>query len=243
LAVADERWARLIGDAAGEHKPLGLFLQKNPTDSPGPDDLYEVGTAANLVRMLKQPDGSVQVLLQGIARISRGDVVQAQPHLVVEVRTLVETSEPDLELDALVKNLLGLFQRLVSLAPGAPGELAVAALNIPEPGRLADFIAANVDLSAVERQELLETLDVHDRLRGVTALVTREVEVLEVGSRIQSQIKESMEKGQREYYLREQLKAIQKELGETDANQAELEDLKSKLAAADLPEEVRKEAD
>src|SRR5439155_26824613 len=94
LAVADERWARLIGDAAGEHKPLGLFLQKNPTDSPGPNDLYEVGTAANLVRMLKQPDGSVQVLLQGIARISRGEVVQAQPHLVVEVRTLVETSEP-----------------------------------------------------------------------------------------------------------------------------------------------------
>jgi ATP-dependent Lon protease len=193
--------------------------------------------------MLKQPDGSVQLLLQGIARVSRGEVAATEPYLTVKVQPLTETMEPGLELDALVKNLQGLFQRLVNLSPNAPGELAVAALNIEEPGRLSDFIAANIDLPAAERQELLETLDVEQRLRKVSRSVTREVEVLEVGSRIQTQIRESMEKGQREYYLREQLKVIQKELGESDANQAELEDLKTKLAQAGLPDEARKEAD
>jgi ATP-dependent Lon protease len=242
LVVTEERWVRLISGAASANRPLALFLQRNETDSPGPDDFHLIGTAANLVRMLKQPDGSVQILLQGVARIRWAATESADP-LIARIERLSEQTDEGLELDALVKNLQGLFQRLVQLSPGAPSELGIAALNIQEAGRLADFIAANTDLASAERQELLETLDVRERLRRITLFVTRELEVLEVGSRIQSQIKESMEKGQREYYLREQLKAIQKELGEADGTQSEVEDLRRKLEAANLPEEARAEAD
>jgi ATP-dependent Lon protease len=244
LAVAEERWVRLIGEVASQRQSLALFLQKDKDADPtGIDDFYPVGTAANLVRMLKQPDGSVQILLQGIARIGLGELITTGPNLTVRAQPLVETVEPGLELDALTKNLLGLFQRLIALTPGAPSELTVAAMNIPEPGRLVDFIAANTDLEVAERQDLLATLDVQERLHKITRLLTHDLEVLEVGSRIQNQIKESMGKGQREYYLREQLKVIQKELGETDSNQAELDDLKAKLDAVGLPEEARTEAD
>ncbi len=252
LQVAEERWVRALSDAASVREPVGLFLQQRPeTEHPGPGDLHRVGTAANVVRLLKLPDGSLQVLLQGAARIALGTVVQTEPYLRAQVLVLPATppapaapgSSAAMEREALVKNLQTLFQRLVQLSPNLPGEMAIVAMNVDDPGRLADFAAANADLEPTQRQEVLEELDVLARVRRVGELLTRELEVLEIGSKIQSQIKESMDKAQREYYLRQQLQAIRKELGEVDEAEATVADLRERLAQVGLAEEARKEAD
>src|SRR5579859_1578264 len=148
-----------------------------------------------------------------------------------------------MEVEGLVKNLQTLFQRVVQLSPALPQEMGIAAANLDEPGRLADFVAANIDLEVAQRQEVLEELDPLPRAHKVTQFVTRELEVLEIGSKIQSQIRESMEKTQRDFYLRQQLEAIRRELGETDENEAALRDLRERLGGMQLPAEVKAEAD
>ncbi len=252
LQVSDERWVRAIGDAASAREPVGLFLQKQPeVEKPRLDDLHRVGTAANVVRLLKLPDGSLQVLMQGTARVALGSSVQEEPYLRAQVLALPPAAFPPtedgssagMEREALIKNLQTLFQRLVQLSPNLPGEMAIAAMNVDDPGRLADFAAANADLEPAQRQAILEELDVVARVRRVSELVTRELEVLEIGSRIQSEIKESMDKSQREYYLRQQLQAIRRELGEVDEAETAVADLRERLANVGLPEEARKEAD
>ena len=248
LQVSDPRWVRLLSDAVSARQPVGLFLQRDASaDAQAAADLYTIGTVASIVRLLKLPDGSLQVLLQGVARVVLGTVTQQEPYLRADILVLpvvVPTAQPQaLEGEALVRNLQTLFQRLVELSPMLPGELAVAAANMDDPGRLADFVAANSDLEAPQRQDVLEEQDPLARARRVTELVTRELEVLEIGSRIQSQIKESMDKSQREFYLRQQLDAIRKELGEADPNETALTDLRTRLQQADLPEEARREAD
>ncbi len=252
LQVAEDRWVRALSDAASAHELIGLFLQKDPgAEKPAVEDLHTIGTAANVLRLLRLPDGSMQVLLQGAARISLGQVVQREPYPRAEVVALPAPEPPAVEpgdeeavqREALVKNLQSQFQRMVQLSPTLPGEMAIAAMNIEEPGRLADFVAANTDLESAQRQEILEELDALARVRRVSELVAREMEVLEIGSKIQSQIKESMDKAQREYYLRQQLQAIRKELGETDQSEAAVADLRERLEKASLPSEARKEAD
>lgn len=250
LQVAEEHWVRLVSDAVSNRQPVGLFLQKDATiEVAQPDDLYDLGTAANVVRLLKLPDGSVQVLLQGLARVSRGAVTQQDPYIRADVLVIpdlevssAENAEQALENTAAIKNLQALFQRLVQLSPALPAEMGVAAMNIDAPGRLADFVAANADMEPPQRQELLGELDPLARVRRVTELVTRELELLEIGSRIQSQIKASMEKGQREFYLRQQLQAIRQELGETDETEAAIADLRERVEKAQLPPEARAEA-
>ncbi len=252
LQVSEERWVRAMSDAASAREPVGLFLQTRPDlEHPGVEDLYRIGTAANILRLLKLPDGSMQVLLQGAARIALGQVVQHEPYPRAQVIALPTTTLPQVEpgsaealqREALVKNLQSLFQRMVQLSPTLPGEMAIASMNIEDPGRLADFAAANTDLEPPQRQEILEELDALARVRRVSELVMRELEVLEIGSKIQSQMKESIDKSQREYYLRQQLQAIRKELGETDEAEAAVADLRERLKEASLPEEARKEAD
>jgi ATP-dependent Lon protease len=275
IQVSDEHMVQLLSDAASARQPIGLFAARiadptsapegavsptpEPTSAPAgavsptpePSDLASVGTAASIVRLLKLPDGSLQVLLQGLARIALERVTQREPYLRASVRVL-PASAPDvgepgstaaLEEEAAVKNLQTLFQRLVQLSPNLPQEISIAANNIDQPGPLADFVAANANLEPAQRQEVLEELDPLARVRRVTELATRELEVLEIGSRIQSQIRESMDKQQREYYLRQQLQAIRKELGDEDQLDAALADLRARLAAAGLPDEARQEAD
>ena len=247
LQIGDPTWVRLLSDAVSAREPIGLFLQLDATANVTTlEQLHPVGTAANIVRLLKLPDGSLQVLLQGSARIALVlPATQAEPYLRAAVLVLPTTSTqlPSIEVEGLVKNLQSLFQRVVQLSPILPDELGVAATNIDDAGQLADFVAANIDVEVSQRQELLEELDPVVRARKVTELVTREIEVLEIGSRIQSQIRESMDKAQREFYLRQQMQAIRKELGETEEGEASVNDLRERLERAGLPDEARREAD
>jgi ATP-dependent Lon protease len=246
--VSDPRWVGLLSDAVSARQPIGLFLQREPlaevTDLVG---LHHTGTAANIVRLLKLPDATLQVLLQGAARIQLTQTAsQTTPYLraVVSIVAAQSDEQPaSMEVEGLVKNLQTLFQRVVQLSPVLPQEMGIAAANLDDPGRLADFVAANIDIERVQSQEILEELDPLVRAHKVTQLVTRELEVLEIGSKIQSQIRESMDKTQRDFYLRQQLTAIRKELGESDESEATLTDLRERLDRAGLPAEARKEAD
>jgi ATP-dependent Lon protease len=246
LQASDQQWVQLISDAVSARQPIGLVLLREPSaDSKQFANLYRVGTAANIVRLLKLPDGSLQVLLQGASRIRIADTPsQTEPYFRCDVEALPSgfSETPNVQVEGLVKNLQTLFQRVVTLSPVLPDEMGIAAANVDDPGRLADFIAANIDLDPAQRQEILQELDPLARAHRVTELVTRELEVLEIGSKIQSQIRDSMEKTQRDFYLRQQLEAIRKELGEGDSDEASLADLRTKLAQAQLPPEAQAEA-
>jgi ATP-dependent Lon protease len=246
--VADPQWVRLLSDAVSARQPIGLSLQRDPSAQQitSLNALHEVGTAANIVRLLKLPDSTLQVLLQGAARIRLSHTpTQTEPYLRANVEMLPPLPEqaPTIEVEGLVKNLQALFQRVVQLSPVLPYEMGIAGANLDEPGRLADFVAANIDIEPAQRQEVLEELDPAVRARKVSELVTRELEVLEIGSKIQSQIRESIDQSQREFYLRQQLQAIRKELGETDERETAQADLRERLTKAGLPEEAKKEAD
>lgn len=242
MIVGQERLVQLINEAVVGDRLVGFFALRSDQEHPKPEDLYPVGTAVQIARMIRMPEGMVQVLLQGIARVRLNQVTQTEPYLRARVEVLQDVLKPSIEIEALTRNLLSLFQKVVAQAPNLPDELAVASMNIPEPGKLADFIASNLNLQLPEKQEILETLDVESRLRTLTSFVNRELEILELGSKIQSQIRGEMDKSQREYFLREQLKAIQKELGEEDERTVELNELRQKIKDAELPQEVAKEA-
>lgn len=243
MAVAQEHLVGLINEAVVGDRLVGFFAIREQQEHPAPGDLFSIGTAVQVVRLLRLPEGMVQVLLQGIDRVRMLEVVQTEPYVRAKVELLKEQLQPSMEIEALVRNLVSLFQKIVTQAPNLPEELAVAALNIPEPGKLADFVASNLNLALAEKQEILETLDVEARLRRLTGFVNREMEILELGSKIQSQIRGEMDKTQRDYYLREQMKAIQRELGEEDERTVELSDLRQKIKEAQLPMEAQKEAD
>ncbi|MCX7912792.1 MAG: LON peptidase substrate-binding domain-containing protein, partial [Dehalococcoidales bacterium] len=243
MAITEENIIRLVDEAATTNKIVGLFAQRPDSTSSPPGNLYRVGTAAVILRMLKMPDGSVRVFIQGICRIGIIDFVQTEPYLRARVGRIVEKVEKTPELEALRQNVLSAFQKIVASAPNLPNELAIAAMNMPEPGSLADFVAAHINLNPQERQEILEAEDVRVRLEKLMALVNRELEILELRSRIQSQAQSVMDKAQREFFLREQLKAIQRELGETDEHTMEINELKKKVEEANLPPEAKKEAE
>ena len=241
LGTAEEKVIQLIDEAAAGDKLVGFFAQR--PDSKEATDIYSVGTAALVARMFKLPDGSVRVFFQGLSRIGLKEVTQIEPYMKAKVEVIEDKVEKTTELEALTRNLTGLFQKVVELAPNLPSELNIAVLNMPDPGSLADFIAAHINLNLEEKQEILEAIDVAERIKKLTTFVTRELEVLELGSKIQSEAKEEMTKAQREFFLREQLKAIQKELGEADERTVEINELKEKIAEAKLPPEVDKEAE
>jgi ATP-dependent Lon protease len=246
MQASDQQWVRLLSEAVSARQPIGIVLLKDPAaDTSNYENLHRIGTAANIVRLLKLPDGSLQVLLQGSARIRIAHTPsQTDPYFRADVEPLpsVSIDPTSVQIEGLVKNLQSLFQRMISLSPVLPDEMGIAAANVDDPGRLADFVAANIDLDAAQRQQVLEELDPLARAHRVTELVTRELEVLEIGSKIQSQIRDSMEKTQRDFYLRQQLEAIRRELGETDENEAGLRDLREKLSRTQLPPEVEAEA-
>ena len=234
---------QVIDAAMEENKLIGIFAQRGDADKPAGDELYSVGTAALIARMFKMPDGSIHVFLQGLSRIRLQEVVQTEPYVRAKVAVIDVTTEKTTELEALTRNLRSQFKRVVELAPNLAEELGIAAVNIADAGNLADFVAAHVNLKRDEAQDILETLDVTERIKKLTGYINRELEILELGSKIQSQIKGEMDKAQREFYLREQLKAIQKELGETDERTVEINELREKIEQAQLPPEAQKEAE
>lgn len=243
LGTGEEKAVKLIDEAAATDKIIGFFAQRPSSEQPTPENLYNIGTAALIARMFKLPDGSIRAFLQGLSRIRLKEITRTEPYLKGKVEVIEDKIEKTTELEALTRNLLALFQKVVQLAPNLSSELNIAALNITEPGSLADFIAAHINLSLEEGQEILETIDVIRRIKRLTTFINRELEVLELGSKIQSQVKEEIDKTQREFYLRQQLKAIQKELGELDERTMEINELREKIAQAAMPPEAQKEAE
>src|SRR5437899_2312713 len=246
LAVARESSVRLIDDAIANGKLIAVFTQRDAAiEEPGQDDLYNVGTATHIHKMFKLPDGSLRLIVQGLARLKLDEVVSTQPYLRARVNAATEdTNDADrLEIDALARNIKTNFQQVVSLSPLLSDDLQTLATNITEPGRLADFIASSLStIGTAVKQDVLETLDIRTRMDNLNRILIKELEVLELGSKIQSQVQSEVGKNQREYFLREQMKAIQKELGEGDDQTKEIEELSEKIEAAGMPEGVKKEA-
>jgi len=246
LAVARESSVQLIDDAIAGGKLIGVFTQRDATvEEPVQDDLHTVGTVSHIHKMFKLPDGSLRLIVQGLGRVKLSRVTETRPYLRGKVSAVSEAvNDADrVEIDALMRNIKTNFQQVVSLSPLLSDDLQTLASNISEPGRMADFIASSLTtLETPVRQEVLETLDVRARMDTLNRVLIKELEVLELGSKIQSQVQSEVGKNQREYFLREQLKAIQKELGEGDDQTKDVEELKEKLEAAGLPEAVMKEA-
>ncbi len=246
LAVARESSVRLIDEAIGGGKIIGVFTQRDGSvDEPMLDDLHPVGTASHVHKMFKLPDGSLRLIVQGLARISIDEITSSTPYLRAKVSLARESFDDKdrLEIDALLRNIKTNFQQVVSLSPLLSDDLQTLASNIGEPGRLTDFIASSLTtIPTAVKQEVLEMLDVRARMDTLNRILIKELEVLELGSRIQSQVQSEVGKNQREYFLREQMKAIQKELGEGDDQTKEIEDLRGKIEAAGMPEGVKKEA-
>jgi ATP-dependent Lon protease len=246
LAAARPSSLRMLEEAVRGARLVAIFAQRDPAlDDPQEADLYRMGTVAAVHKVLKQGDGSVRLVVQGLARVRLLALLQTQPYLVARVEEVSDVLPPagDLETEALTRNASTLFRQVVELSPLLPDELVGALGNVSEPGRLADLIASSLPtLTTHVKQELLETLDVRARVGRLVAALTKEAEVLALGSKIQSQVESEVGKSQREYYLREQLKAIQKELGQTDERTQELDELRQKIEAAGMTEEARREA-
>ncbi len=241
LSVARPRSIRLVDEVAGGDKLFGALAQRETqVEDPGPEGLHQVGTICKIVRMLKQPDGVVMLLVQGLARFRALSFIQEEPFFLARIELLESILELDKELEALVQQVSQSFQRIAQLSPQLQSYLQLAAINISDPGQLADFVAANVDLPFPARQQILETLKVKERLRLVLRLLEERIEILELGSKIQTEVKSEIDKTMRERYLREQLAAIRRELGEDE--RPEIKELAEKIKAAKLPPEVEEEA-
>ena len=240
LVVTEQKYARLIDESLMEGKIIGIFSQKSTeVEDPSTEDIYQVGTAASILKMLRFPDGSVRFLVQGLSRVRVKNFVQTKPYPVAKIEIIEEKVEKSVEVEALIRNVLDLLKKVVDLAPYLSEELQVSAINTEDPSRLADLIASNLNINVAQKQQLLETFDTKERLRKVLSQINREVEVLELSRRIQSQAASELGKTQKEYILREQLKAIQKELGEGDERTAELDEFKRKIKEAKMPSEAK----
>ena len=246
LAVAREASVRLIDESMTGSRLIAVFTQRDATvEEPTETDLYEIGTATHIHKMFKLPDGSLRLIVQGLSRVRLKRLTSLRPYLLAEVEEAAELNRPEdrLEIDALQRNIKTSFQQIVSLSPLLSDDLQTLALNITEPGKLADFIVSSLPtLTTAVKQEVLDTLDVRARMDLLNRILIKELEVLELGSKIQSQVQSEVGKNQREYFLREQLKAIQKELGEDDDQAKEIDELREKIQAAGMPEAVLKEA-
>ena len=237
LAVGQERSIKLIDDVVSGERMLALFTVRHPeADPPGWDDLYEVGTVAVVHKMIKVPDGTLRILVQGLQRVRLAERAQDDPYLLAELEDLPDVIPDSPEVEALTRNVQSQFAHLIGLTPYLPEELQLAAANVDDPSALCHLIASTLRLKTEERQELLETVDVEERLRAVSVILNRELEMSELGSKIQSQVASEIDKGQREFFLRQQLKAIQEELGEGDDHLAEVEELRGLIEAKNLPE-------
>ncbi len=245
LGVGKERSIQLIDDVmrAGGSRLIGLIAQKDSdVEVAGPDDCFRVGTVARIVRLLRIPDGTIQIIVQGIERIEVDEYTTEQPFLKARCHLSPEAIPDDIAIEALKRTVIDQFQRLVSLVQYLPDHLALAAMNLEDARQVVYFIASNVQMDLALRQQLLEMDSMRGKLEKVTVFLARELELLELGKKIQAQAQEEMTKAQREYYLREQLKAIQEELGEESDEIATVNSLREKIEEAHMPEEALKEA-
>ncbi|HSL95568.1 MAG TPA: endopeptidase La [Thermoleophilia bacterium] len=243
LTIGQERSIKLIDDVLAGDRMLALVASKNAElETPGPEELYTMGTVGIAHKMIKLPDGTMRILVQGIARVRVDRFTQETPYLAAAISKVDDVVVESKQVDALRASLLGTFSKIVELVPYLPEELEMAAANVEDPGPLAFLIASTMRIRTEEKQQLLEESDVEARLRALIGILTRELDVLELGSKIQSDVKQEIDKNQREYFLRQQMRAIQQELGETDETQAEVNELREQLDKLALPEEIDKVA-
>lgn len=243
LAAAQARSLRLIDRVMSGDRMVALVMQKDADqEGAGPDDVHRIGTIATIHQMMRVPDGSVRLAVQGTERMRIVEFIEEDPFLIARVERSPEVVEDSVEVQALTRNTLELFQRLVSLVSHLPDELVTAALNVDDPRHLVYLVATNLRMESVERQQLLELDSVQDKLKMLNAFIAKELEVLELGKKIQTDVQEELGKSQREYYLREQMKAIQRELGEGSESEAEVTELRQKIDESGMPEEAAKEA-
>jgi ATP-dependent Lon protease len=248
LLVMQPDSVQLIDEAMSRDRLIGMvFAKPDPSQEgpPKPESYASVGTSAMILKMAKTPENRTQLLVQGLGRFRIKNLVQAEgkAFFQAEVEHLAEDASQNTEIEALMTNIVNLFARVVQASPTLPAEVVYMAQSIKEAGTLADMIASSINATAEEKQKVLELGPVADRLKEVTRIVNKQLEILELGKKIQDQVKEDMDKKQREYYLREQLKAIKAELGEKDEATAEVETYRTKVSEANLPPEAAKEAE
>ena len=244
LAVGQERSVQLVNDVLGGDRMLVMVASRDPElDEPGPDDLYGIGVVGVVARMMKVPDGTLRILVQGTQRVKLGPYVAETPYLITRIAELPDVSDGSAELEALTRNVQRTFSEIVEQIPYLPEELQLAIANIDDPSSLGNLIVSALRLGVEEKQALLEETDVAKRLRHLSKILARELEVVQLGTQIQSQVQSEVDKGQREFFLRQQMKAIQDELGEGDEQQAEVSELRERIEAAGLPEQAQKAAD
>jgi len=243
LTVGQPRSIKLVDDVVDGDRLVGLVASLDPElETPGPEQVYKVGTLAVIHRLFRAPDGTIRLLVQGVERIRVLEYTEEEPYLKARIQHEPENVETDLETEALVRNVTELFRQLADLMPSIPGELVSSALNVEDPLQLVYSVATYVRLDLEDGQNLLEMDSAIEKLRKLLAILSKEVEVLELGRKIQNDAQSEMEKMQREYYLREQMKAIQRELSEGDDTMAEVEEFRQKIAEAGMSEEAEKEA-
>jgi ATP-dependent Lon protease len=246
IAVGRDNSVRLVDETvAGGNRILGVVtMRDSEVENPSAGDIFPIGVAV-VVRMMAKVDGGIRMIVQGVSRIQIQQITQEEPYLKARVRVIeniIPTADEAVEVEALKRSLGSLFQKIISLSPGIPDELAGLATGIEDPGTMTDLIAAHMPISTAEKQDILETLDLKQRMTKLMTTLTREAQVMEIGSQLQSQVSSEINKTQREYYLREQMKAIHKELGEGDERGEEIAELKKKVEEAQMPEEALKAA-
>lgn len=243
LTVGREKSLAALEEALLRNKVIGIVTQRDPeTEDPDGDDLYEIGVIAKILKLIKLPDGSQNIVVQGFTRFRIKDFIQKEPYAKVGVEVLDETTENTIEAEALMVNLKNMAKRAIDLSPAVPEEAAFVVQNLENPGILADLIASNLKLGVAEKQEILATLSSNERLKRVTDHLLKEIHVLELSNKIQSQVKGEIDKSHREYYLREQLKVIKKELGEGEDEADEMFELRKAIEQGKMPEQAKKVA-
>src|SRR3954453_11796839 len=243
LLVETAQSTKLIDDVVAGDRLLGVVLQRNAeAENPLPHEMHEVGCAARVLKMLKFPDNTVRVLVEGLWRIHITEYKSTDPYLCAKFELLKDTTESSVELTAMMRNAQSQFQEIIKLSPALSEQIKIAALNTEEPGHFSDLIAVNLNLSLEERQKLLETTSVRERLQGLLPMLNREHEVLTLSSKIQTEVATSISKTQRDFFLREQMRAIQRELGESDPNASEIRSLREKIEQTPLPGEAKQVA-
>ena len=244
LAVGQPRSIKLVDDVLGGNRMLVMVASRDPEkEEPTPADLYDVGVVGVVERMVKVPDGTLRILVQATQRVRLDDFVTDRPYLIARISEEPDVVKRNAELEALTRNVQRTFSEIVEQIPYLPEELQLAVANIDDPSALAHLISGALRIETAEKQELLEEVDVAKRLRHLSQILARELEVVQLGTQIQSRVQSEVDKGQREFFLRQQLKAIQDELGEEDEGAAEIKELQERIEAANLPEEARKAAD
>ena len=243
LLISRASSLKLVEDCRKSNNLLGLAAQKNPEDeAPEPQALFSRGSAGRILKMLKYPDDSVRILVQGLKRIDIREYGQIEPYYRAQITPLESETEASRDVDARQAHLVSQFAKFVSMVPYLPDELQGVVMNIKDPGKVTDLIGSNLNISVDEKQDLLNTLSIRTRLEKLSAILNREVELVELGNKIQSQVQNELNKNQKEFYLRQQMRAIQKELGEGDSRSNELDDLRQKIDDAKMPEEALKAA-